>query len=209
MSEPENDAPEHRTYHLVSCEVFTREMCAAIVCACAPGAIAARLGKPARQATLVTAGVLFVSFGALTALHFGQMRVQQTEIEEGVRKHIGLWLKERLQPGESVYLEPLGYIGWYSGAKMLDYPGLVAPEVVAARRAGKGSDHPDVIKQLWPTYLVLRPHEVNRVGKDPEVRNAYDRVYDVDATAKLDSYPDLPGKSFLAYDSRFYVFKKK
>ena len=65
-----------------------------------------------------------------------QMRTQQAIIEDGHRTAIGRWLRANAAPGDRVYLEPLGYIGYFSGLKMLDWPGLASPEVVAARRHG-------------------------------------------------------------------------
>src|SRR5208337_1567658 len=64
-----------------------------------------------------------------------QLRVQQREIEDGTRKQIGLWLKQQASaPADRVFLEPLGYIGFFSQLKMLDTPGLCALEVVAAEK---------------------------------------------------------------------------
>ena len=61
--------------------------------------------------------------------------VQQSVIEDGLRQPIGLWLRDHAKtPHDSVMLEPLGYIGYYSGLKMLDYPGLASKEMVAARK---------------------------------------------------------------------------
>ena len=87
-----------------------------------------------------------------------QMRVQQREIEEGNRKQIGLWLRQHAAaPTDTVFLEPLGYIGYYSQLKMLDIPGLSAPEVMAAERKLKSVAPADLIPELRPDWLVLRP----------------------------------------------------
>src|SRR5262249_48089713 len=60
-------------------------------------------------------------------------RVSQTEVEAG-RTTIGKWLKENARATDSVYLEPLGYVGYFSGLHMDDFPGLVSPKVVGIRR---------------------------------------------------------------------------
>ena len=48
---------------------------------------------------------------------------RQIEIEMGNRVPVGLWLREHGQPQETVYTEPLGYIGYFSGMRMIDWPG--------------------------------------------------------------------------------------
>src|SRR5262249_26879788 len=65
-----------------------------------------------------------------------QIRIQQSLIEDQNRTQVGLWLKNHVRSGERVFLEPLGYIGYFSNARMMDYPGLVSDEVVQARRRG-------------------------------------------------------------------------
>ena len=46
-----------------------------------------------------------------------EMRVQQRLIEYQVRKDIGVWLHDHAGRKDTVFLEPLGYIGYYSGLK--------------------------------------------------------------------------------------------
>ena len=56
-----------------------------------------------------------------------QLRQQQTIIE-GQRRYIGYWLKANARsPQDTVYLEPLGYIGFFSQLKMYDFLGLASP----------------------------------------------------------------------------------
>src|SRR5262249_42390239 len=62
------------------------------------------------------------------------MKVQQDEIEWGVRAPIGRWLGARTGDTESVYLEAIGYIGYFSRAHIVDYPGLISPQVTRFRR---------------------------------------------------------------------------
>ena len=54
------------------------------------------------------------------------MKIQQAEIEMGTRAKVGTWLREHSQPGDTVFLEPLGYIGYFSGLRMHDFPAGVA-----------------------------------------------------------------------------------
>jgi hypothetical protein len=49
-----------------------------------------------------------------------QVAAQQTLIEEGTRRKIGEWLHDQAAPGDTVFMEPLGYIGFFSGLKTYD-----------------------------------------------------------------------------------------
>ncbi|MCC6415568.1 MAG: hypothetical protein IT582_06640, partial [Opitutaceae bacterium] len=71
------------------------------------------------------AGALCLLAGlVLTVGSARQLRAQQRIIEDGNRRLIGEWLHEHAQPGDSVFMEPLGYIGYFSGLKTYDWPGL-------------------------------------------------------------------------------------
>jgi hypothetical protein len=129
-------------------------------------------------------------------------------IEHGHRREIGLWLKAQARPGDRVFLEPLGYIGYFSGLKMLDFPGLSAPEVVAARRAGHRS-YAQVIAALQPDWVVLRPVEGQRVfGEIPDLRKQYDIARVFDTRGAIDAIPILPGRGYLNFDAIFLVYRR-
>ena len=140
-----------------------------------------------------------------------QMRVQQREIEEGNRKLIGLWLRQQAaSPTDTVFLEPLGYIGYFSQLKMLDFPGLCAPEVVAAEQRLKTISRAKLIPELRPDWLVLRPAEAGEIqGSTPLLlTETYSAVKVFDASERVASYPWLPGRAYLRYDENFTVFKR-
>jgi hypothetical protein len=81
--------------------------------------------------------VTAVAFEAmLLACVTWEMRVQQRVIEDDGRKIIGEWLRANAAPGDRIFLEPLGYVGYYSHLKAYDYPGLTSREVVTAIREG-------------------------------------------------------------------------
>jgi hypothetical protein len=117
----------------------------------------------------------------LTSASAYQLRIQQEVIENGNRKQVGIWLKENARSNkDTVLLEPLGYIGFYSGLKMYDVPGLSSPEVVAVRRKlGADMNHfSKMIPMLQPDWLVLN------------------------------SYKFLPGRDYLRKDQTFVVYKR-
>ena len=136
-----------------------------------------------------------------------QMRVQQAEIEDGTRTRIGVWLKDHVKPGERVYLEPLGYIGYFSGAKMIDWPGLVAPEVVRLRREKKVG-FVSILPELKPEWVVLRPGEVEAMSKSEYFRDHYAPAANFDARPRLKEYGRIPGRSYLENDAVFTVYRE-
>ncbi len=141
-----------------------------------------------------------------------QLRIQQREIESGTRREIGLWLKQNAaSKSDAVFLEPLGYIGYFSQLKMLDFPGMSSPEVVAAR--GKlGSDNAaGIIRELRPDWLVLRPYEIQSISQTDRgvLARLYSqaRTFDISDRVGADSW--LPGRSYLEHDQIFTVYRRK
>lgn len=155
--------------------------------------------------------------GLLVALQAGlfvsvawQMHAQQTVIEHGHRREIGLWLRSHAAPGDRVYLEPLGYIGYYSELKMYDYPGLCSPEVVAAHRAGF-QPHAGLIHALQPEWLVLRPFEAQGVAIDrPQLfKQEYEFVRLFTAWPEVNAIKVLPGREYLLLDAQFLLYHRR
>jgi len=138
-----------------------------------------------------------------------ELKTQQQVIEIGNRKVIGLWLKDHAQKGDKVFLECLGYIGFYSNLKMYDFPGMSSPEVVNARKETKQNRFGPVINKLKPTWVILRPHEINDVGKtNPGVLDSfYKQVQVFDVTDKVP--PHLKGREYLMFDTKFILFHIK
>lgn len=166
--------------------------------------LARRWGRPRLGWAACGACVLYLAttFAAQTY----QIRVQQRVIEWNHRKQIGLWLKERVQPGERVFLECLGYIGYYSEARMLDFPGLVSPDTVAVLR-----EHgPSMAKAAWalqPEWMVLRPHEAKAILAVPELERDYRVAQLFDARSEIPGW--LPGRPYLANDAVFLVLRRR
>ncbi len=159
---------------------------------------------------LLAASVLSISLW-LTLCSAYQMRIQQREIEDNHRKQIGLWLRQHASSkSDTVFLEPLGYIGFFSQLKMLDWPGLCAPEVVAAQKRLQTDSHPELILELCPDWLVLRAGEVPRIQQShPQLlTQLYSAVEVFDVSRQVASYHWLPGRGYLALDQTFLVFKR-
>jgi hypothetical protein len=66
---------------------------------------------------------------------------------------MGQWIAENTPPDSTVFLEPLGYTGYYGDRYMLDSVGLVTPVVIGLKQAGM--DQYDMANALRPDYVVL------------------------------------------------------
>jgi hypothetical protein len=145
-----------------------------------------------------------------------QMRQAQAIIETGHRRAVGEWLKSQAaSPRDTVFLECLGYIGFFSDLKMYDFPGLCSPEVVALRR--RSSTHgdyvdyfPELIAELAPDWVVLRASEQRRVRLlDHELLTRfYQPVRTFDVKEKVAAVRFLPGRIYLEFDANFAVFHR-
>jgi hypothetical protein len=146
-------------------------------------AIAQRLfAAPLRARVVAVAGVLYIlAIVSMLPFTFRSDKYLQIYIESGVRKQVGVFLGQVSLPTDTIASESLGYVGYYSGHVVYDYPGLCSREVVRYLR-----DHPnnrnmmDMMHTLQPTYIVLRPFEYKFPdGKSPFpwIAQDYDLVH--------------------------------
>lgn len=163
--------------------------------------------SPTIPAYIVGALVLFI-FSSLYFMSLNQIKVQQEKIETNHRKQIGLWLKEHKKEGDTVFLEPLGYIGYFSEAIMLDWPGLVAPRVVAAEKNKKAGQFGNLIKKLKPSWVIIRPYVQMQMENNANFKKNYKLVKIFSALDALKPYKDMPGINYLYYDAIFYIYKR-
>jgi hypothetical protein len=147
----------------------------------------------------------------LTCATAYQLRYQQALIEDGNRRQIGLWLKANANPTDTVFLEPLGYIGFFSQLKMLDFPGLASAEVVAARRQLHSDSFALLIERLQPDWVVLRSSEIVRIDRERPLllRQGYAPAQVFDVSAQVNAVPFLPGRPYLMFDQTFTVFHRQ
>lgn len=155
-----------------------------------------------------------IGIGTITVMAAHQLKWQQTIVERGNRELLGRWLAESATSNkETVFLEPLGYIGFYSGLKMLDYPGLSSPEVVEARKlfgANNGvGTWSNLIRKLNPTWLVMRKIEaddIKRMDADLLEKN-YQLAKVFDVRDQVHAVKHLVGKGYLLNDSHYEVYR--
>jgi hypothetical protein len=181
-----------------------------VVLARAPGTVLAKLGQSrfARGAAWLVEAGLVAGMAAIFLMGCYQMRIQQREIELGVRVPVGLWLAENVAPSETVYTEALGYFGFFSQCHMLDGPGLVSPSVVQARRKGH-NDFFYVIAALMPDWLVLRGPAVAYAARSQAFQADYEVAKVFKASPLLSAYASIPGFSYLKLDDTFVILKRK
>jgi hypothetical protein len=99
------------------------------------------------SAALLIAGLWTVAM----SLYLG--RAQNEAIEFGA---IADALARRGAPGETVFLEPIGLVGWRNpGLTVIDEVGLVSPEVARRRAAGPGW-YADIVSRRRPDWIVVR-----------------------------------------------------
>ncbi len=159
------------------------------------------------RTALGVAALLVATSGWLTWQTARQFQAQQRYIEEGTRRKIGEWLRANARPGEAVFLEPLGYIGFYSGMKTYDFPGMSSREMVAARKL-VANDWLPLIEFLQPTWLVLRAHEAAGLQRRAPalLSENYAPVQEfsvLDQIRKL----DVMGRRYLEHDAAFTVYR--
>ena len=155
-------------------------------------------------AAVVLAGMITLTYGVAR-----QVRAQQHFVEDGNRRKIGEWLHEQAHPGDSVFMEPLGYIGYFSQLKTYDWPGMSSREVVEACRL-VGTDWGDLILFLQPTWVVLRASGEGDMSRISPALNeiSYERIHDFDLTKEILEL-DVPGRKFLEFDSHFVVYRRR
>lgn len=159
--------------------------------------------------SLVAAGLILGANLWLTWQSARLFSAQQTHVEDGNRRKIGEWLRANARPGDTVFMEPLGYIGYFSGLKTFDFPGMSSREMVEARRE-VGVSWARLISFLKPQWVVLRPHEAQRVTDDDHdlLTSEYEMVREFSVARQLADL-DLPGRAYLEHDARFTVYERR
>ena len=167
-------------------------------------------GRPQEQRIVLglAAATVLVWLGTSLAMSW-ETRVQQRLIETGQRKNIGLWLRDHAAtPHDTVFLECLGYIGFYSNLKMYDYPGMSSPDMVSAREK-VGENPAYLISELNPDWVILRPDEADIVNTyNPQFNQQYQLAAIFDKTDAVAAIAFLPGRHYLEYDQKFTIYHR-
>jgi hypothetical protein len=139
---------------------------------------------------------------------------QQQEFENGLRKPLGLWLRDNAKPGSKVFLEPLGYIGYFAGKELIvwDEIGLVNPTVVECRKNDNGW-YTKSLKALKPDYIVQYTEALEKnkdegnllplFKSDAERSWFYSHFYILLIVDKTNMFPSISPR-----EKRFIIFKR-
>ncbi len=168
--------------------------------------------KISKTITTLSITSLYLAFSLVTVSLFynvtKQLKYQQDIIENNQRMQIGLWLNKNSIEGETIYLEPLGYIGYFSQRKMLDYPGLVSPSIIKLIAKHGPLQHNAIITDAKPDWVVLRPREAQVaqqiLGEKYTLKKGFDVLPEI-AKVKDEIY----GIGYLVADSQFLIYKRK
>jgi hypothetical protein len=173
------------------------------------------ISKVALDAVKVIAGAPVLVACIVSLVTAVQLRAFETIIDQGNLKQIGQWLNEHAStPRDTVFLEPLGFIGFYSNLKMYDYPGLSSDEMIEARKAFPPRDLGDrgifaeLIPYMKPDWIVLRPNEIAVIEKKNPMllTRTYNAVHVFDVTHSIDVAGFLPGRPMFHFNQKFTVF---
>lgn len=183
----------------------------ALTCALAALARGLRPERAAAAAAALGLAGLLAFFGYIFCASLSPLRVKQQVIDWGNRRAVGLWLRDHVAPGESVYLEPLGYIGYFSQAKMLDWPGLVSPEVVAARRrltSPLAYTWQPVAEALKPAWIVARYEEAGLMQQSPALSRDYELLKVFDVRDQVRPLAARTGMNLIGPEALFCVYHR-
>lgn len=157
--------------------------------------------------------ICVVAFAVIFLLQSEQIRVQQRVVENGNRRLIGIWLSENVGSDETVFVECLGYIGFFSDARMLDFPGLASPlvrETLLEHGATMTTDRfTESIPYLEPDWLVLRPDSAELAAMVPGVKGHYRLVKVFSVVEQVEQFAHLSGRPYLENDAVFLIFRRE
>ena len=136
-------------------------------------------------------------------------RKVQEAIEIPVRQQTGYSLGAMMKdPGDTVVLEPLGFIGWAAFNKTVyDYPGLGSKVAVRAMKNLSPPRVAGLLNALQPTYAVLRPNEFgDLMRRFPETAAKYE------VAARMRAAPGLTlrnmGYAYRISDDDFRILRR-
>lgn len=131
--------------------------CLLAVCGLAP--LVRRLSPRLRSFAPAIAFAASAVIVAVTIIRVGASRRTAQAEDQRLRVGIGTWLRETARPTDTVMLEPIGYIGYYSNLNVLDSVGLVSPEVLPFYGANAPLPLHALRVHFQPQWILLRAGE--------------------------------------------------
>lgn len=137
--------------------------------------VARRVVRRGDPAAIGRVGGLVV--GALVAAAFLAVDVRSQRPEPAPRSQlyrvVGEWLAGNTPAEASVGAEEVGFLGYYSGRRIIDFVGLIQPDVAPRRARG---DNLWAVQTYQPDYIVALPAWQAAVGADPWVSERYEAL---------------------------------
>lgn len=137
-------------------------LAAAGVTAAVPSRLTVRLPAAAGRAALGALALVLLVLGVRSAWRSSW---ESQQVEDHLRRPLGLWLRAQSRPGDRIMLEPIGYIGYYSERPILDVVGLVTPVVLPFYYHGNLAPLLGMTQAFRPEWCVLRPEEHARLAR--------------------------------------------
>ncbi|MBI2813980.1 MAG: hypothetical protein HYX71_06825 [Opitutae bacterium] len=165
------------------------------------------MGRRTAGRVVIAIAALFLAGAGWTTWQVArQLQAQQQYVEDGNRRKIGEWLHANAAKGDTVFMEPLGYIGYFSQLKTYDFPGMSSREMVQTRQQ-VGLDWSALIEYLQPNWLVLRPDEARRINNlVPDLLiTHYTPTKEFSVVDEISRLGVL-GRRYLEIDSKFTVY---
>jgi hypothetical protein len=145
---------------------------------------------PAAIAGIAAAGItLLLLWSQLGSLAW---MAQHPDPRRDAYRQIGEWLATNSDPRANVGMLEVGIIGYYARRPVVDFAGLIQPDV--ARQMRPESTYNDTayyaVEQYQPAYLVLMRGSLPGVSEHPAVQSACYPVYDL-ADSRLPAAIDI------------------
>ncbi|MCS4235353.1 hypothetical protein M2421_002534 [Stenotrophomonas sp. BIGb0135] len=112
-----------------------------------------------RKAAIAVALVYTAAMVTVLPTTFKAEHDIQANIEAPAREAMGRYLGAVMRPQDRVGMEPLGYSSYYSRHVIIDYPGLINPDVVAYTKEHRAAGLCALLRDFQPEYVALREHE--------------------------------------------------
>jgi hypothetical protein len=139
-------------------------------------ALIRRLARSRLPRAVLVSAVLLVSIGLIAPQLSSTLSVgRHSDPRLGLYREIGEWLNTQTPPTATVATLEVGIIGYYAQRPMIDFAGLIQPEV--ARQLGTARTYLGsatwAIQRYWPEYVVMHHDGFAGLGDAHWFRAAY------------------------------------
>jgi hypothetical protein len=116
-----------------------------------------------KQPIAILTTAVYICVSLWSSLQEAQLNKDtQYFVNDSSLKQLGFWLDKNTPTSSTVFLEPLGYVGFYANRHMIDEVGLVSPQVVALKKLGYSTF--TLITSFDPDYAVLHCDDALRAS---------------------------------------------